>query len=149
MALRLVGPVDDSTAAHVATGKKNTGAELLNGTGDFLLVEPGRDPRRVAVAHLLDDDIAALPRLAEPRFIDLSGYEDLDHVQDVAKTYPRPDDLEPDQVAVALASGRGINWLAQELGIGSTKAGRVKQFADRMREKIEELGYALVPVGEL
>jgi hypothetical protein len=149
MALRLVGPVDDSTAAHVATGKKNTGAELLNGTGDFLLVEPGRDPRRVAVAHLRDDDIAALPRLAEPRFLDLSEYEDLDHVQDVAKTYPRPDDLEPDQVALALASGRGITWLAQELGIGSTKAGRVKAFADRMREKIEALGYALVPVGEL
>jgi hypothetical protein len=67
----------------------------------------------------------------------------------VTKPYPRPDDLEPDQVAVALASGRGITWLAQELGIGSTKAGRVKQFADRMREKIEALGYALVPAGQL
>jgi DNA segregation ATPase FtsK/SpoIIIE-like protein len=149
LSVRLVGRVDSSDAAYVATGQKGTGAEKLAGAGDFLLIQPGDDTRRLTVAHLGDDDIAALPRLAEPRVLDLSEYEDLDHVQDVAKGYPRPDELEPDQVAVALASGRGITWLASELGIGSTKAGRVKQFADRMREKIEALGYALVPVGEL
>jgi hypothetical protein len=149
LSVRLVGRVDSSDAAYVATGQKGTGAEKLAGAGDFLLIQPGDDTRRLTVAHLRDDDIAALPRLAEPRFLDLSEYEDLDHVQDVAKAYPRADELEPDHVAVALTSGRGINWLASELGIGSTKAGRVKAFADKMREKIEVLGYALVPVGEL
>jgi hypothetical protein len=145
LAVRLVGRVDDASAAYVATGQRGTGAETLAGSGDFLLVQPG-EVRRLTVALLGDDDVARLPRgdgagASPSPTLDLGEYEDPEHILDVTRSYPRPDDLDPDHVALALATGRGIVALAEELRIGKGKATRVKAFADRVRVKLGEMGY--------
>jgi DNA segregation ATPase FtsK/SpoIIIE-like protein len=145
LSVRLVGHVDDANAAYQATGRKETGAEDLTGAGDMLLVQPG-DIRRVTVAYLQDGDVARLPRAGSPRYLDLGEMEDVDHVLDVTRSYPRPDDLDPEHVAVALANDRGIVWLAEELSIGKAKATRVKEFSDRVREKLAEMGYLIQEV---
>jgi hypothetical protein len=48
-------------------------------------------------------------------------------------------------VALALATDRGITWLAKELKIGSGKAGRVRRFAQAMRARLDELNYTVIP----
>jgi DNA segregation ATPase FtsK/SpoIIIE-like protein len=140
--IRLVGRVTDNTAARVATGQSGTGAERLGKLGHFLLLQPGHSIRSVSVALLTDDDVAALPRGAGRR-LDLGL--DLDRVLDVAKDPPasRADELDPGHVAVALTRERGINWLCQELKIGSKKARRVRDFADAVREAAAAMGYVM------
>jgi len=56
---RLVGRVTSVEDARIATGIKGSGAERLQGRGDFLLVVQGQ-VRRVQVARVRPGDIAAL-----------------------------------------------------------------------------------------
>jgi len=58
---------------------------------------------------------------------------------------PKADDLEPDHIAVALATNKGINWLQAALGVGGKKATRVRRFAQVVRAKLEEMGYSIIP----
>lgn len=140
---RLVGKVDGATAAVAATGMKESGAELLMGMGDMLLIP---ETRRLTTAWLTQKDVAKLPRSKTTRRLDLSQYEDVDHV--LAQADIRADPLDADHVAVALAIGKGITWLANELGIGSTKARRVREFAHRVHRKWAEMGYTSIPVDD-
>ncbi len=115
----------------------------MTGAGDFLLVTPDRTVRLTA-ALLTERDIAKLPRVETPGCLDLAGYEDIERVIDAA-SIGRADPVEPEHVALALASERGITWLASELGVGATKARCIKDFADRVRVKLLELGYTTIP----
>lgn len=127
---RLCGKVDDAGAATNALGLKNTGAELLQGYGDFLL----RDfdgLSRLTVAKVEDRHIATLDRKETTERLELP---ELDQVYSGPPVTRQPDQLEPEQVALALFRPMGINKLGKELGIGSTKAGRVKRFADGIRQ---------------
>jgi DNA segregation ATPase FtsK/SpoIIIE-like protein len=143
---RLVGRVDNAGAAYVATGQKDSGAEHLAGAGDFLLVQPGQPIQRLTAALLTDKDIERLPAGRPVQRLPLiEQVEDPDHVLNVTDA-GKADPLEPDHVAVALATGRGITWLARELGIGSSKAGRVKEFADLIRSRWLDEGYTTIPV---
>jgi DNA segregation ATPase FtsK/SpoIIIE-like protein len=133
---RLCGRVDDAQAAVNALGMPDSGAETLGGYGDFLLKD-FNGLSRLTVAHVQAKHISQLPR-AEIRPIPLP---DDDTVNDGAQPTRQPDELEPEQIALALFKPMGINRLAGELSIGSTKATRVKQFADRIRQWAIEHGY--------
>lgn len=138
---RLVGRVDDATAAHVATGQRATGAETLTGSGDFLLVQPGH-LHRITVALLDDRDADQLPRAGRPHCLDLDGLDDPAHILDQTSG-PRADDLSPAHIARALVEDCGITKLAGLLGIGSSKAKRVNEFAGQVRDGIIEAGYQI------
>jgi DNA segregation ATPase FtsK/SpoIIIE, S-DNA-T family len=57
---RLVGRVDSAQAANVASGLKGSGAELLTGAGDMLLVVP-TGVKRMTAALLTEGDTDRLP----------------------------------------------------------------------------------------
>jgi hypothetical protein len=114
------------------------------GAGDFLLVQPD-GVRRLTTALLTQKDVARLPRAESVGYLDLEEYGDIDHVLEQVNVR-RADPLEPDHVLLALATGRGITWLARELGIGSTKAQRVKEYADAVREAGIKRGYTTIPL---
>jgi hypothetical protein len=131
---RLCGRVDDAGAATNALGLADSGAETLQGYGDFLLRDMA-GLSRLTVAYLQEKHMSQLPRTAETGQLDLPDL-------DTANQGPRsPDPLEPEQVALALFKPMGINRLAGELSIGSTKARRIKEFADRIRAWAIANGY--------
>ncbi len=144
--LRLTGRVLDSQAAYTATGVKNSGAESLQGNGDFLLTLAG-ETHRLQIAKLGNREIGRLPRVERTPRLDFGDY-DVDRVLDVTPEGPgRPaDPLEAEHLAVALTSGRGINWLCEELNIGQAKATRVREFALAVSESLEGLGYGVYPI---
>lgn len=133
---RLCGRVDDSQAAANALGLADSGAETLQGYGDFLLKD-SNGLSRLTVAHLLESHVAELAR-GEVTRLDLPNLDDVNNGPRFSK---EPDPLEPEQVALALFKPMGINRLAGELSIGSTKARRVKEFADRIRAWAISNGY--------
>lgn len=140
--LRLTGRVADASAAYLASGVKASGAERLQGNGDFLVTVAG-ESHRVQVALLGNREIGRLPRVETTPRLDLGGY-DLPHVLQVVDK-PQADQLEAEHVAVALATGKGITWLANELHIGSAKAKRVQEFAQAVVNRLTELGYTIIP----
>lgn len=149
--LRLTGRVSDANAAYVATGIKNSGAEALQGNGDFLLTLAGTS-HRLQVAKLGNRELGKLERTDTTPQIDFGDY-DTTRVLDVTEDNDNgrgrlADPMDPEHVAVALASGRGITWLANELSIGSTKATRVREFALSVSEKLTELGHTIIPVSQ-
>lgn len=141
MTARLVGKVNSAQSAVVAAGIEETGAQHLTGSGDMLLIAPS-GVSRLTVGHFTGRDAETLPYSEERQRLDLSGYDDADYVHSSARV---PDPLEPEHVAVALGTGRGIVWLTRELGIGTRKAARVKQFADAMRTAWFAHGYTTIP----
>ena len=140
--LRLTGMVADAGAAYNATGVKDSGAENLQGNGDFLLNVAGV-VHRLQIAMLSNREIGRLPRVEMVERLDFGDY-DLGRVLDVTEAVSKADALEPEHVAVALAHDRGINWLARELEIGSNKATRVRAFAQGVQAMLENIGYAVV-----
>lgn len=135
---RLCGRVDDASAAANALGMADSGAETLQGYGDFLLKD-FHGLSRLTVAHLQEKHVSELPR-AEITPLDLP---DLDAVNNGPRLAKEPDPLTPEQVALALFNPMGINRLAGELSIGSTKARRVKEFADGIRAWAISNGYTI------
>jgi S-DNA-T family DNA segregation ATPase FtsK/SpoIIIE len=137
LSARLVGKVDDATAAHVATGQEDTGAHRLTGAGDMLLVTP-EETWRITAALVTDDDTARLPRAAAVGALDLDSYEDSDHVADVAdlpgKAGRRPDPLDFYLVGRLLAHlartpHLSDGSLGNKLGIHSGKITRHREVA--------------------
>lgn len=127
---RLCGRVDDAGASSNALGIPKAGAECLQGNGDFLLKNM-TGLSRLTVAHIQNSHIANLPRVETVKQLELP-FDDV--VNNGPPAYRQPDELEPDQIALALFNPMGINRLGKELGIGSTKATRVKAFADGIRQ---------------
>ncbi|MBN1139927.1 MAG: hypothetical protein JXM73_25375 [Anaerolineae bacterium] len=146
---RLVGKTDTADAAKVAAGVRGSGAELLTGAGDQILVQP-RGVQRVATALVTEADVLDLPRVGSDHVygLDLAEYDDADHVVEQAGNTSKAAPLEPEHVAYALISQEGINKLARELGIGSTRAGRVRDFAAQVLSRIEALGYTIIPLAQ-
>jgi len=155
--LRLTGRVADSNAAYVATGVKNSGAEALQGNGDFLLTLAG-ETHRLQVAKLGNREIGRLERSDHTPRLDFGNYDP----QRVLDVTPNPDDtnnedgpgrppdpLDPEHVAIALSTGRGITWLRNELGVGQNKATRVREFALAVSDKLTELDYGLYPISDI
>ena len=141
---RLVGKMDSAQAAVVAAGVKESGAELLTGPGDQLLIQPG-GIKRITAALVTENDTARLPRTETIGSLDLDEYDDVDHVCDQADVRGAAP-MEPAHVALALAFRRGITWLASELSIGSQRARRVKEFADALTLALDDLGYTIIPL---
>lgn len=143
--LRLTGHVADANAAYVATGVKNSGAENLLGNGDFLLTVAG-GVHRLQIAMIGNRELGRLPRAENTPRLDFGDYDPARVLEVIDK--PRADPMEPEHVAVALTTNKGINWLSRRLGIGNTKATRVKEFAQILRTMLEALGYTIIPLSQ-
>jgi S-DNA-T family DNA segregation ATPase FtsK/SpoIIIE len=149
LSARLVGRVDSPTAANVATGQSDTGAHLLTGAGDMLLIKPD-EARRITAALVTDRDTARLPRAEAVGALDLDGYEDGDHVADVAdlpgKAGRRPDPLDlylVGRLLVHLARTPGLSdgSLANKLGVYVGKLARHREPAGEvLRGLRDEMG---------
>jgi len=69
--LRLTGSVTDANAAYVATGVKASGAETLQGNGDFLLTVAGQ-VHRLQIAMIGNRELGRLPRAETTPTLDLA-----------------------------------------------------------------------------
>jgi len=141
LVMRLTGWVADATAAHVATGIPKSGAEHLQGNGDFLLVVAGQ-AHRLQMAIVENRELGRLPRRESVPRLDLG--QNLDHVLEIAKTRParkRVDD-EPEAVAYALATRCGVGELRARYGpMGTDRARRIRDFARVLRRVLPGMGY--------
>ena len=143
LTMRLVGKVDSAQAAVVSAGIKATGAELLTGPGDQLLIAPS-GVTRITIALVTENDLLTLPRTESHQELELGQYDDIDHVVDqAAVNVPAP--IEPAHLATALANRRGINWLASQLRIGTKRATRLRTYADQVLEALAELDHTIIP----
>lgn len=141
--LRLVGRVLSASEAYVATGVKGSGAEFLSGGGDFLVTAGGRSVRlQMGMATL--KDLYHLPRTNTPHRLALDEYNLDRALSVVGDPGSRRSPMEPDHLALALATNRGETWLARRLGIGGSRAGRLRKFAVRVLASLERLGYRVV-----
>ncbi len=133
---RLCGKVDDSQSASNALGIAGSGAESLQGYGDFLLKDfDGLS--RLTMAKIEESHVEKLERIETVSTLDLP--ED-DTVNNGPSSSNRPEPLEPEQVAVALFNPMGINKLSKVLAVGNTKATRIKKFADGIRNWAKDNG---------
>lgn len=135
---RLCGKVDDSQAAANSLGVPGSGAETLQGYGDFLLKD-FTGLNRLTVAHLQEKHVAELPR-GEVARLDLPN---LDDVNGGARNQPIPP--EPEEIALALFEPMGINKLARQLSTGNNRATRIKEYADRIKAWAVSRGYRCLP----
>lgn len=172
---RLVALVDSTTAAQVATGQDGSFAHKLTGAGDDLLVAPGAGMRRIAVPELKRPDFERLPRAEVVHPLNLDQYrglpEALSHDDNQYRPQggvlpapggilaadstdlvwlggPKSDPLTIEQLMYALASGRGVQHLAEKYGVGaaaSGKAAKLRTFAQAGRAALLDLGYTVVP----
>ena len=134
---RLCGKVDDAAAAANALGISGTGAETLQGYGDFLLKDfDGLS--RLTVAKIEQRHIDQLAR-AETSRLDLP--EETGHITGPHPSIRKPDPLTPEQVAVALFEPMGNTRLGRRLGVGSGKAKRINHFAQRIRHWAQAHGH--------
>lgn len=150
LSTRMVGKTTDSVAAAVAAGIKESGAERLTGPGDQLFISPA-GIRRVTAALVTVDDLARLPAGEAIDHLDLEEYQDVEHVREQAGSAARAAraaPLEPAHVGHALVHRVGITRLARELGIGSGRARRVRDFADGLLSALEGLGHTIIPASQ-
>jgi S-DNA-T family DNA segregation ATPase FtsK/SpoIIIE len=136
---RLVGRVTDATAALVASGQRDSGAEHLTNSGDMLRIDAD-GTARVAVALVEERDMDALPRVETVPALDLSQFEDSSRVDG-----GRAEAILPEQVAVALAENLSINKLQKRLKVGGSRATRIKEFAEELRMALQAQGHSILP----
>ncbi len=150
LSVRLCGKVDDGTAAHVATGQEKTGAERLCGAGDFLMVQNGI-VSRLTTALVEDSDLGHLPATDTIDTLDLSEYEDIDHVLSQAdvpgKVGRQPDPIDYGLLGAVLGelSTRGsdlvVGTLANKLHVGKGKLQRHLEAAELALTGLNEAGF--------
>jgi len=143
--MRLTGRVSDKQTAYVATGQRDSGAEALQGNGDFLVTVAGAT-HRVQVAMIGNREIGLLPRVEETPRLDF-GELDPARVLDVTEKPRRPSRRKPIEqdagaLAYALATGCGLRTLRDRFGpMGTKRATRIRNLARSMRGALEKLGY--------
>lgn len=137
--LRLTGSVTDANAAYIATGVKSSGAETLQGNGDFLLTVAGQ-VHRLQVALIGNREFGLLPRAATTPCLDFGDYDPV-RVLDVTDK-PKATPLDPVAVGYALATDCGTPALRERYGpMGTKRATRIRDFARAVRTALSELGY--------
>lgn len=135
---RLVGHVDDATAAKVATGKAGSGAERLHGPGDMLLVLDS-EVTRVTTALLTDRDVESLPRAETVGSLDLEQYEDIDHVLDTADNQHKAEHVAY-AIAYPEASQRA---LYDQIHIGFPKIKALQNYVRDILSELASLGFSV------
>lgn len=138
---RLCGKVDDAPAAFNVLGVADSGAESLQGYGDFLLKDFS-GLSRLTIAHLQEKHVSELPRIDSVPILDLP---DLDIVNGGAKPGRQPDEPTIEQQGFAFFNPMAINKLQKELRIGGTKASRLHKWAGDLREWARKNGYSCLP----
>lgn len=135
---RLCGKVDDAQAAVNALGIADSGAEMLQGYGDFLLRDMA-GLSRLTVAHLQEKHVSQLPR-AEVARLDLP---ELDDVNNGPKAGRPADDFTGEQIGLALFEPKlAINQLQERFNIGGSKATRLRKLAESIRQWAKDNGYS-------
>jgi len=148
---RLCGRVDDAAAAANALGLANSGAEGLQGYGDFLLKDfDGLS--RLTVAKIDDHHIEKLPR-AEAKYLDLP-HHDLANRGPLPAKRGGPDYLQPEEIGPVLfqwgAQPTGINKIqTQAGGVGSKKARRIQRFIIDLIQLAQENGVETIEFNQL
>ena len=142
--LRLTGRVVDANAAYVATGVRGSGAEALQGNGDFLLTVAGA-LHRVQIALVGNREIGRLPRVESTPRLDLGDYDPA-RVLDVAPkpniARAKPIEGFPEAFAYVLATDCGVPTLRKRYGpMGAKRAARIRDFARTVRAVLADLGY--------
>jgi hypothetical protein len=142
---RLCGKVDDAVAAVNALGIRNSGAEALQGCGDFLLKD-SHGLTRLTTANCTDKHIDQLPRRVSVRRLPIANisddtvYGDRPTEKKARSSPPAPDPLKSHQVALALynegtpGAVMGVQKLRRAVaeldgGCGLKKAQRIQAFA--------------------
>jgi hypothetical protein len=115
----------------------DSGAESLQGYGDFLLKDFG-GLSRLTVAKIESRHLTDLPRV-ETKRLTLPTLETAN--LGPSSGVRQPDPLEPEQVALALFDPMGNTRLGKQLGIGSGKAARINDFARQIRQWALSNGY--------
>lgn len=140
---RLCGRVDDATAAVNALGVAGSGAETLQGYGDFLLKDfDGLS--RLTVAKIESRHVDSLPRGHGHR-LNIPATDPLAGQLPQRARRQQPDCLTPAEIAPVLFQwgGRptGINKIqAQAGGVGSKKASRIQTFVKQLIALAHEQG---------
>lgn len=148
--MRLTGRVTDANAAFVATGVKGTGAENLQGNGDFLLTVAGLS-HRLQIALVGNREIGRLPRVENTPRLDFGDFDPARVLAVVDAPREKPIEDDPEAVAYALATGCGVPTIRERYGpMGTKRAQRIRDFARAMRAVFPKLGYIYpLPLTEL
>jgi DNA segregation ATPase FtsK/SpoIIIE-like protein len=128
---RLCGKVDDANAAANALGLPGSGAETLQGYGDFLLRD-FNGLSRLTVARIENRHINDLPR-ADEKCLDLPPTDVANKGISTVPSSNQPECLTPQEIAPVLFQWgdrpTGINKIqSQAGGVGSKKARRIQHF---------------------
>lgn len=142
---RLCGKVDDANAAANALGLPSSGAESLQGYGDFLLRD-FNGLSRMTVAKIEAGHVAKLDRGAG-QTLDLSGV-DVGNAPDVAPS--AAESYHPEHVAMALFRPTGVNAMARAIredsgSCSNERAARIRRFAGLMWAWAEQNGIRCLP----
>jgi hypothetical protein len=164
---RICGKVDDATAAVNVLGIPGSGADRLMGRGDMLMQRAGEpDLYRFVAAFIGQNTLDRMPHgPIEPiirELPDMDQINNADGTKPVGSDYQGPDPIEPQQLLVALYNEgalaerglMGITKLANLLGIGSKKAGRIQDYARQMLAwayyiKVEGIDLGRLPESEI
>ena len=102
--------------------------------------------RRLITALLTERDYRLLPRAEVTNALDLSEYEDFDHVLRQTSITPgrHPDPLEPEHIYHALIEpDLSLNELYRRFSVGRTKAKAIKSFAHAILSFMQQDGYSI------
>lgn len=137
---RLCGKVDDARSAENALGIAGSGANTLQGYGDFLLKDSD-GLSRLTVAKIEPAHVAQLPR---SEAIPALPLPDSDQVNGGPPQHNEPMCVEPEHAALALIEPMGIGRLRDEIvnrgladSFSKDRAKRTKDFAEAQRKWIQ------------
>jgi len=144
MPTRLAFRVDSAGTAALVMGRGNTGAELLTGAGDGLLL-PASGLVRLTTALVRPEQVKSLPQVKEVPELDLTITEPGKAVSLSASSGRTPEEVEPSHVAYCLANP-GIKdrkaWEA--LHIGYPRIHRAQAFAKALAQDLAGYGMSIV-----
>jgi DNA segregation ATPase FtsK/SpoIIIE-like protein len=140
---RLCGRVDDANAAANALGIAGSGAETLQGYGDFLLKDSD-GLSRLTVAKIEPSHIERLPRSETIERLPLPDDNETDNGP---RRMNEQMCVEPEHAALALTNPMGIQKLRTEIldrgmadSFSTDRARRTKEFAEAQRQWILDNG---------